>query len=142
MLDEDTVKRRRAWALVLSASSSRHTYEWLLFTQNMATVIEGLEAARQFLGGVFKVVTPDNMATVVTKAHAFDPLWNHGHCETPKLAAWWLTQPGYVPHRTKAPSSGRCSSCRPRWPRATTSATSSRPTPPPRCDAGPGRAQN
>ncbi len=56
------------WALVFTAGLSRHTFVWLSFNQNLATVIDGCEAAWTFFGGMFKVLVPDNMATVVTKA--------------------------------------------------------------------------
>ncbi len=81
MLDEETGKRRRVWALVFTASLSRHTFVWLSFNQNMTTVIDGFEAAWDFFGGVFAVVIPDNMATVVTKADALDPELNQGFVE-------------------------------------------------------------
>ena len=76
MFDEETGKRRRVWALVFTAGLSRHTFVWLSFNQNLATVIDGCEAAWTFFGGVFKVLVPDNMATVVTKADALDPVLN------------------------------------------------------------------
>lgn len=76
MLDEETAKKRRVWALVFTAGVSRHTYVWLSFNQNLQTVIEGCEAAWVFFGGVFKVLIPDNMGTVVTKADALDPVLN------------------------------------------------------------------
>ena len=44
-------------------------------------MIDGFEAAWEFYGGVFKVVIPDNMATVVTKADALDPVLNQGFVE-------------------------------------------------------------
>ena len=76
MFDEETGKKRRVWALVFTAGVSRHTFVWLSFNQNLATVIDGCEAAWQFFGGVFRVLVPDNMATVVTKADALDPVLN------------------------------------------------------------------
>ena len=76
MLDEETGKRRRVWALVFTAGVSRHTFVWLSFNQNLGTVIDGCEAAWEFFGGVFRVLVPDNMATVVTKADALDPVLN------------------------------------------------------------------
>jgi len=81
MLDEQTGKRRRVWALVFTPVFSRYTFVWLSFSQNMATVIDGFEAAWEFYGGVFRVVIPDNMATVVTKADALDPVLNQGFVE-------------------------------------------------------------
>lgn len=54
---------------------------WLTFSQNLVAVISGFEAAWVFFGGVFKVVIPDNMATVVTTADALAPTLNQGFVE-------------------------------------------------------------
>ena len=81
MFDEESGKRRKVWALVFTPVFSRYSFVWLSFTQNMATVIDGFEAAWEFYGGVFAVVIPDNMATVVTKADALDPVLNQGFVE-------------------------------------------------------------
>jgi transposase len=81
MLDEATGRRRRVWALVFTAAFSRHTYVWLSFRQDLATVIDGFEAAWLFFGGVFRVVIPDNMATIVTAADACAPGFNQAFIE-------------------------------------------------------------
>lgn len=81
MLDEETGKQRRVWAMVFTPVFSRYSFVWLSFNQTMVTVIDGFEAAWQFYGGVFRVVIPDNMATVVTKADALDPVLNQGFVE-------------------------------------------------------------
>jgi transposase len=66
MFDEEVGRRRKVWALVFTAAYSRHTFVWLSFSQDLDTVIAGFEACWAFFGGVFKVVIPDNMATIVT----------------------------------------------------------------------------
>lgn len=81
MVDEETGRRRKVWALVFTAALSRHTFVWLSFSQNMATVIAGFEACWGFFGGVFKVVIPDNMATVVTRADSLAPTLNQAFVE-------------------------------------------------------------
>ncbi len=81
MFDEETGKKRRVWALVFTPAFSRFSFVWLSFDQTMTTVIDGFEAAWEFYGGVFRVVIPDNMATVVTKADALDPVLNQGFVE-------------------------------------------------------------
>ena len=98
MVDEETGKKRRVWALVFTAGYSRHTYVWLSFNQNLATVIDGCEAAWGFFGGVFHVLVPDNMKTVVTKADALDPVLNVGFVE-------YAQSRGFVidPARVRAP---------------------------------------
>ena len=81
MFDEEVGRRRRVWALVFTAAYSRHTFLWLSFRQDLDTVICGFEAAWAFFGGVFKVVIPDNMATVVTTADALEPTLNQAFVE-------------------------------------------------------------
>jgi transposase len=81
MLDEESGRRRRVWALVFTAVFSRHTFLWLSFRQDLDTVIAGFEGAWGFFGGVFKVVIPDNMATIVTKADGLAPTLNQAFVE-------------------------------------------------------------
>lgn len=81
MMDEESGRRRRVWALVFTAAYSRHTFVWLSFRQDLATVIGGFEAAWAFFGGVFRVVIPDNMATIVTTADACAPGFNQAFIE-------------------------------------------------------------
>lgn len=81
MFDEEAGRRRRVWALVFTAAYSRHTFVWLSFRQDLDTVICGFEAAWRFFGGVFKVVIPDNMATIVTRADATAPTLNQAFVE-------------------------------------------------------------
>jgi transposase len=81
MSDEETGRRRKVWALVFTAAYSRHTFVWLSFSQTLATVICGFEEAWRFFGGVFRVVIPDNMATIVTNADATDPKFNQAFVE-------------------------------------------------------------
>lgn len=81
MFDEESGRRRKVWALVFTAAYSRHSFVWLSFSQDMATVIAGFEACWAFFDGVFKVVIPDNMATVVTRADALEPTLNQAFVE-------------------------------------------------------------
>ncbi|MBK6311726.1 MAG: transposase [Candidatus Microthrix sp.] len=98
MFDEETGKLRRVWALVFTAGVSRHTFVWLSFNQNLGTVIDGCEAAWDFFGGVFKVLVPDNMATVVTKADALDPVLNVAFVEYAQSRGFLID-----PARVRAP---------------------------------------
>jgi hypothetical protein len=74
-------RRRVCWALIFTAVYSRHCFVWLTFRQTTEAVIEGFEAAWRFFGGVFAVVIPDNMATVVDKADALEPRFNRAFVE-------------------------------------------------------------
>jgi hypothetical protein len=76
MVDPATLKRRKVWALVFTAVYSRHCYVYLAFQQTTDVVIAGCEAAWAFFGGVFAVLVPDNMSSVVKAADGCDPVFN------------------------------------------------------------------
>lgn len=76
LFDPDTGRRRVVHALVLVAVYSRHMFVWLSFTQTTEDVIEGLEAAWAFFGGVFGVLIPDNLSPVVSVAEPTEPRFN------------------------------------------------------------------
>ena len=57
---------------------SRHMFVWLSFTQTLAAVIAGCEAAWGFFGGVFKVLIPDNASAIVADADAVNPRFTAG----------------------------------------------------------------
>ena len=80
LVDPETERRRRVHALIFTAVVSRHTFVWLSYLQNLAAVIAGCEAAWVFFGGAFKVLIPDNLKPVVTRADAVNP----------QLAPGWL----------------------------------------------------
>ena len=79
--DAATGRRRVVWALIYTAVYSRHTFVFLTFRQTLQAVIEGFEAAWAFFGGVFAVVVPDNMKTIVDRADATDPRLNAAFVE-------------------------------------------------------------
>lgn len=74
--DPQRGRRRRCWALIFTACYSRHTFVWLSHRQTTETVIEGCEAAWSFFGGVFRVLVPDNLTPVVTRADPMGPRFN------------------------------------------------------------------
>jgi transposase len=76
--DPVTGKRRKVHALIFTAAYSRHMFVWLSFSQTLATLTGGCEAAWSFFGGVFKVIVPDNMAPVVADADAVNPRFTAG----------------------------------------------------------------
>jgi transposase len=61
-------RRRRVWALVLTAVVSRQMFVWLTYRQSVDDVVAGCEAAWSFFGGVFRVLIPDNLKAIVTTA--------------------------------------------------------------------------
>jgi transposase len=81
LFDAEADRRRIAHALVFTAVVSRHCFVWLCFSQTLADLIEGFEAAWSFFGGVFRVVIPDNMSSVVDRANPLEPRLNQGFVE-------------------------------------------------------------
>lgn len=59
--------------LVCVAATSRHAFLWPCLSQDRDHLLEGLEAAWAFFGGVFPVVVFDNAKTAVAKASALAP---------------------------------------------------------------------
>lgn len=78
MFDPVTGRRRALHALIFTAVFSRHMFVWLSFTQTLADVIAGCEAAWDYYGGVFKVLVPDNMKPVVVNADPINPTFSVG----------------------------------------------------------------
>ncbi len=69
-------KRQKLHALVCVAARSRHMFVWPCLTMSRSDLIEGLDAAWVFFGGVFPVVVADNPKSIVTKADPLAPVFN------------------------------------------------------------------
>jgi transposase len=78
LFDPVTGRQRKVHALIFTACYSRHMFVWLSFTQTLAALVAGCEAAWVFFGGVFKVLIPDNASAVVADADAVNPRFTVG----------------------------------------------------------------
>ena len=74
-------RRRVVWALIFTASFSRHCFVWLSHRQTIDDVIDGFEAAWAFFGGVFGTVIPDNLKAIVIDADPLAPRLNEAFVE-------------------------------------------------------------
>jgi transposase len=72
----DGERKRVCHALIFTACWSRHCFVHLCFSQTTEETINGFEEAWVYFGGVFPIVIPDNMSSVVTEADATDPRFN------------------------------------------------------------------
>jgi hypothetical protein len=63
--DPETGRRRKLWVLLVTLSFSRYMFVWPTFEQTTEAVIDGLEAAWRFFGGVARRVVPDNTKAIV-----------------------------------------------------------------------------
>lgn len=88
-------RRRKVHALILTAVYSRHMFVWLTYSQTLASVIAGCEAAWSFFGGVFKVIVPDNLKPVVTDAEPVNPRLSQGWLDYAQHAGF-VTDPARV----------------------------------------------
>ena len=71
--DPATGRRRVVYALVVTLVFSRHQYVHLTHRQKVADLIEGLEDAWEFFGGVPNRVVLDNLKAAVVKPDRYDP---------------------------------------------------------------------
>ena len=94
LTDQDG-RRRKVHALIFTAVYSRHMFVWLTYSQTLAAVIAGCEAAWAFFGGVFKVLVPDNLKPVVTGADAVNPRLSQGWLDYAQHAGF-VTDPARV----------------------------------------------
>jgi len=72
----DGDKKRVCQGLIFTACFSRHHFVWPTFAQTTEEVIRGFESAWGFFGGVFPVVIPDNMKSIVIHAEKCAPRFN------------------------------------------------------------------
>lgn len=72
----DGERHRVCWGLIFTACYSRHQFVWPTFSQMMEEVIAGFEQAWRYFGGVFPVVIPDSMKTIVEEADNLAPHFN------------------------------------------------------------------
>lgn len=73
--DPHTGSRRVLYALIVTLVFSRHQYVFLTHSQKLKDLIDGLETAWEFFGGVTHRVIIDNMKAAVTKADRYDPVF-------------------------------------------------------------------
>jgi transposase len=98
LTDAGDGRRRKVYALIFTAVYSRHMFVWLSYSQTLAAVIAGCQAAWAFFGGVFAVLIPDNLKPVIAAADAVNPQFTQG----------WLDYAGHAgfvtdPARVRSP---------------------------------------
>jgi len=109
---------------VFTAVFSRHQFVWPTFSQSTADVIEGFEAAWWFFGGVFPVVIPDNMGSIVVKAEDTAPRFNDVFVEYAQSRGFVVDAARVATPTDKPASSGWFPTCAPTSFPARTSPTS------------------
>jgi hypothetical protein len=85
---------------------SRHSFVWPMARQTLAAVIEGLEAAWSFFGGLPRRLVCDNFPAAVAGADAFNPVPTRGFLEYSQ-ARGFLLDPARVRHPKDKPHTER-----------------------------------
>jgi transposase len=81
VFDPETARRRLLWALIVVLVYSRHMYVHITSTQRLEDVIEGLEAAWMFFGGVTARTVLDNFKAAIVKAARYEPVFQRTFSE-------------------------------------------------------------
>lgn len=89
VLDGQKVK---VYALVCVASVSRHMFVWPCLSTSQEDLIQGLEAAWAFFGGVFPVVLADNTSAIVKQANPLSPTFSDGWLEYTQARGFVMDQ--------------------------------------------------
>ena len=79
--DPESGRRRTVWALIVVWRYSRHCFVWPTTSQRLDAVVEGLEAAWAFFGGVPRYLVIDNFPAAVAGADALHPRFTRGFLE-------------------------------------------------------------
>jgi hypothetical protein len=74
-------RRRKLWALIVTLCHSRHQYVHTTHSMKLADLIDGLEDAWEFFGGVVARLVLDNLRDAVTRAHRYDPVFQRTFAE-------------------------------------------------------------
>jgi transposase len=106
LVDPTSGTQQIVWALSVVLPYSRHSFVWPLVHQTLAAVIEGLDAAWAFFGGVPRRLILDNFPAAVAGPDRLDPLPTRGFLEYSQ-ARGFLIDPARVRHPKDKPHTER-----------------------------------
>lgn len=101
-LDPEQRRRRRVYGLLVTLCYSRYAFLWISLRQDLATVLDALEAAWVFFGGVVKRLVEDNLKPVVTRADRYVPGIDRVFLEYAQFRGF-VVDPAIVRHATGKP---------------------------------------
>jgi transposase len=108
-------KRRKLHVLIVTLPMSRYQFVWPTFLQTTEALVEGLDAAWRFFGGVTRRVVLDNMSAAILRASAQDPTINPSFSEYAQARGFFI-DPARVRHpRDKARVENQVPFVRERW---------------------------
>lgn len=100
--DPATRARRRIYGLLVTLCFSRYAFLWISRRQDLPAVLDGLEAAWAFFGGVVKRLVEDNLKPVVTRADRYAPRIDRVFLEYAQFRGF-IVDPAIVRHPTGKP---------------------------------------
>lgn len=100
--DPTSERRRVLHALIVTLGYSRHMYVHVTFSQKLADLIDGLEDAWSFFGGVPARVVLDNLKAAVVKADRYEPLFQRSFEEYAHYRGF-VIDPAVARHPTGKP---------------------------------------
>ena len=101
-LDPIGGQRRRVYGLLVTLCFSRYAFLWISLRQDLPAVLDGLEAAWAFFGGVVKRLVEDNLKPVVTRADRYAPGIDRVFLEYAQFRGF-VVDPAIVRHATGKP---------------------------------------
>lgn len=87
-------RRRMVYALLVTLVHSRHQYLHITTSQRIPDLIEGIEAAWAFFGGVTARVVLDNLKAAVVKADRYDPTFQRIFAEYARFRGFVIDAAG------------------------------------------------
>jgi transposase len=100
--DPDTSRRRQVHGLLVTLLYSRYACLHVTFRQDLSALLDGLEVAWAFFGGVVKRLVIDNLKPAVTTADRYAPVMDRVFLEYAQ-ARGFVADPTVVRHPTGKP---------------------------------------
>ncbi len=95
IFDRGADRHRTIWVLVLVMAYSRHMFVWPLYRQRLEDVVQGLERAWGYFGGVPQFLVIDNFPAAVAGADRYRPRLTRGFLQ-------YAQHRGFVPDPARA----------------------------------------
>lgn len=100
--DPASERRRRVYGLLITLCFSRYAFLAITLRQDLPAVLDGLEAAWTFFGGVVRRLVADNLTPVVTRADRYTPGINRVFLEYAQYRGF-VVDPAVPAHPTGKP---------------------------------------
>jgi transposase len=100
--DPTTGRRRRVYGLLVTLVFSRYAFLAITLRQDLLAVLDGLEAAWAFFGGVVRRLVVDNLTPAVTRPDRYTPTLNRVFLEYAQYRGF-VVDPAVPAHPTGKP---------------------------------------